>query len=211
MSIKLTDAEKIKVLNSDDLYGIMQKILLRENTIDQDREHFWVIGLSNSNRLLFIELISKGTINKTLVAPMEVFSLALQKRSVKIMLVHNHPSGELRPSEADKDVTDRLIQVGLIVETPVLDHLIISDKSYLSFQDVGLMDKLKDSKKWVPRFKEEEAIRKEATKVATEIEAKKKTLTFVKNCLKEGLAVEVIEKLTGLPIADIKKVRVPKK
>jgi DNA repair protein RadC len=154
MSIKLTEAEKIKVLNSDDLYAIMQKVLLRESKIDQDREHFWVIGLSTSNRLLFIELVSKGTINKTLVDPMEVFSLALQKRAVKIMLVHNHPSGELKPSEKDINITDRLIQVGLIVDTVVLDHLIISDKSYLSFADNGLLEQLKESKKWVPRYKE---------------------------------------------------------
>eukprot|EP01090_Pellita_catalonica_P019836 TRINITY_DN6863_c0_g1_i1.p1 TRINITY_DN6863_c0_g1~~TRINITY_DN6863_c0_g1_i1.p1 ORF type:complete len:130 (-),score=5.73 TRINITY_DN6863_c0_g1_i1:2-391(-) len=114
MDIKLTEQEKIKILNSDDIYGIMQKILLRESKIDQNREHFWVIGLANNNRILFIELISLGTINATLVEPMEVFSLALQKRAVKIILCHNHPSGELTPSENDKNLTDRLIQVGII-------------------------------------------------------------------------------------------------
>ena len=107
MEIKLTNAEKIKILNSDDLFRIMQQILLRENKIDQNREHFWVIGLENNNRILFIELISLGTVNKSLTEPMEVFSLALQKRAVKIILCHNHPSGELKPSEQDKDITDR--------------------------------------------------------------------------------------------------------
>ncbi|WP_417800293.1 JAB domain-containing protein, partial [Tenacibaculum sp.] len=109
MDIKLTEQEKIKILNSDDIYGIMQKVLLRESKIDQNREHFWVIGLANNNRILFIELISLGTVNATLVEPMEVFSFALQKRAVKIILCHNHPSGELKPSEADKDISDRLI------------------------------------------------------------------------------------------------------
>ena len=125
MNIKLTEAERIKILNSDDLYGIMQKILLREHKIDQNREHFWVIGLENNHRILFIELISLGSVNKTIAEPMEVFSFALQKRAVKIVLCHNHPSGELKPSDADKDITDRLIQVGIIVETEVVDHLII--------------------------------------------------------------------------------------
>lgn len=112
MDIQLTEAEKIKIINSDDLYGIMQKILLREQKIDQNREHLWVIGLENNHRILFIELVSLGTVNQTLVKPMEVFSLALQKRAVKIILCHNHPSGELKPSAADKDITDKLIQVG---------------------------------------------------------------------------------------------------
>lgn len=63
MTIELNDEKKVRILNSDDLFVIMRDILLRENKIDQDREHFWVIGLGNSNRLLFIELISVGTVN----------------------------------------------------------------------------------------------------------------------------------------------------
>jgi len=78
MDIDLTEAEKIKILSSDDIYGIMQNILLRKGKIDQNREHFWVIGLENNNRILFIELISLRTINKTLAEQMEVFSLTLQ-------------------------------------------------------------------------------------------------------------------------------------
>lgn len=79
MDIKLTEKEKIKILNSDDIYGIMQRILLREDKIDQNREHFWVIGLETNNRILFIELISLGTVNKALAEPMEVFSLHCKK------------------------------------------------------------------------------------------------------------------------------------
>lgn len=161
MDIELTDEEKIKVLNSDDLYGIMQHILLRENKIDRDREHFWVVGLASNLRILFIELISLGSVNKTIAEPMDVFSLALQKRAVQIILVHNHPSGELKPSEADKDTTDQLIQTGVIVRTPVLDHLIISERSYLSFADIGLLDELKESTKYVPDYVLLERIKEE--------------------------------------------------
>ena len=132
------EIELSEILTSDDIFGIMQKILLREQRIDQDREHFWIIGLANNLRLLFVELIGLGTVNQVLVNPMEVFSFALQKRAVKIMLCHNHPSGELRPSDADKDTTDRMIQVGRIVNTPVIDHLIISDKSYVSFGNMQI-------------------------------------------------------------------------
>lgn len=211
MDIQLTEAEKIKVLNSDDLYGIMQKILLRENKIDRNREHFWVVGLESNNRILFIELISLGTVNETLAEPMEVFSLALQKRAVNIILVHNHPSGELKPSQKDKDITDRLIQVGIIVRTEVFDHLIISERSYLSFADIGLLDELKKSTRWVPEFEIQNQIKKKATELSRE-RAYKEKLKIVKNLKAKGVDLETIAEATGLSIEEIEKIRVsPKK
>ncbi len=207
MDIKLTKEEKIKILNSDDIYGIMQKVLLRENKIDQNREHFWVIGLANNNRILFIELVSLGTVNKTLAEPMEVFSFALQKRAVKIILCHNHPSGELKPSEGDKNVSDRLIQVGIIVDTEVLDHLIISDKSYLSFADTGLLDELKKSTKYVPKYLLEQRFKKEATEIAE----KKKAIEIAKELKRRGTMDEDISGITGLSIEEVKKLRAKKK
>ena len=206
MDIKLSESEKIKILNSDDLYGIMQRILLRENKIDRNREHFWVIGLENNNRILFIELISLGTVNKTLAEPMEVFSLALQKRAVKIILCHNHPSGELEPSEGDKNLTDRLIQVGIIVNTEVLDHLIISEKSYISFTDVGLMDTLKKSTKYVPSYVLEQRLKKEAAKIAEQ----KKVMEIAKAMKKAGEPTEKIVLFTGLSVEEIEKFRMKK-
>lgn len=207
MDIQLTEAEKIKVLNSDDIYSIMQKVLLREQKIDQNREHFWVIGLENNQRILFIELISLGTVNKALVEPMEVFSLALQKRAVKIVLCHNHPSGELKPSEADKDITDRLIQVGLIVDTPVIDHLIISNKSYLSFVDIGLLAELEKSTKYVPPYVLIERAKEEAAKIAE----RNKAIDIAKELKRRDTPVETIAEITGLTVADIKQLRVRKK
>ncbi|MEE4000686.1 JAB domain-containing protein [Tenacibaculum sp. FZY0031] len=204
MDIKLTEQEKIKILNSDDIYGIMQKVLLRESKIDQNREHFWVIGLANNNRILFIELISLGTVNATLVEPMEVFSFALQKRAVKIILCHNHPSGELKPSEADKDISDRLIQVGIIVDTEVVDHLIISDKSYLSFGDIGLLAELKKSTKYVPKYVLEQRLKKEATEIAKRNEK----IEIAKAFKRSGLDNELIAKNTGLTIEEVEKLRV---
>jgi len=207
MNIELTEAEKIKILNSDDLYGIMQKILLREQKIDQNREHFWVIGLENNHRILFIELVSLGTVNQTLVKPMEVFSLALQKRAVKIILCHNHPSGELKPSEADKDITNKLIQVGLIVNTPVIDHLIISTKSFISFVDLELMDVLRRSTKYVPPYQLAEKIRKEATAIAR----KTRDIEIAKELKRRDMPVESIAEITGLTIDEITKLRVRKR
>lgn len=207
MDIQLTETEKIKILNSDDIYGIMQKVLLREQKIDQNREHFWVIGLENNNRILFIELVSLGTVNQALVKPMEVFSLALQKRAVKIIICHNHPSGELKPSDADKDITDKLIQVGIIVNTPVLDHLIISTKSYLSFADIGLFQELELSTKYVPPYKLAEKIRKEATEIAK----RQERTEIAKELKRDGLSVEAIARYTGLSVEEINALRVRKK
>jgi len=207
MDIKLTDEEKIKVLNSDDVYGIMQRVLLRENKIDQNREHFWVIGLENNNRILFIELISLGSVNKTIAEPMEVFSFALQKRAVKIILCHNHPSGELKPSEADKDISDRLIQVGIIVDTEVIEHLIISDRSYLSFKDIGLLDELKQSTKYVPKYVLEQRIKKEASEIAK----RKEKIEIAKTMKRANEDVEKISAFTGLSIEQVEQLKVRKK
>ena len=71
------------MLNSQDIYKIMQQILLRENKIGRSKEHFWVVCLSYSNRILLIELISLGTMKKSIVDPTEIFSFALQKRASK--------------------------------------------------------------------------------------------------------------------------------
>jgi len=217
MNVRLSEKEKIKILNSDDLFEIMLRILKRENKIDRDREHFWVIGLTNNNRLLFVELVSKGTINSSLVEPMEVFSFALQKRAVKIMLVHNHPSGELNPSDEDKDITDRLIQVGKIVRTEVLDHLIISEKSYLSFLDTGLLDELEQSTKYLPPYKKLQIIKKQERekgqkkgKVEGIKEGEKlKAREMAKELIAQGLVVDIstLSKLTSLSETEIKKLK----
>lgn len=204
MDIKLTEAEKIKILTSDDIYGIMQKILLREQKIDQDREHFWIIGLASNLRLLFIELIGLGTVNQVLVNPMEVFSFALQKRAVQIMLCHNHPSGELKPSDADKDTTDRMIQVGRIVNTPVIDHLIISNKSYASFKDIGLMDELAKSIKYVPPYQLVDKIKKEASEIAD----KNAKIEIAKELKRRNMSIDAIVEITGLTIEEINGLRV---
>ncbi|WP_127022006.1 JAB domain-containing protein [Flagellimonas beolgyonensis] len=203
MDIKLTEAQKIKILNSDDIYSIMQRILLREDKIDQNREHFWVIGLENNNRILFIELISLGTVNRALAEPMEVFSLALQKRAVKIILCHNHPTGELTPTEADKDITDRLIQVGIIVNTHVLDHLIISTKSYLSFKDTGLMDELLESTQYVPSYVLEKRFKKEASEIAK----RKEKVEIARQMKGKGMDVDTISEITGLTVEEVQKLR----
>ncbi len=136
-------------------------------------------------------------------------------------MVHNHPHGELEPSEGDKDVTDRMIQVGNIVNVEVLDHLIITELYYYSFKDDGLMEELRKSTKWVPTFIEIDRIKKEALKlgekkgrkegrkegkkVGIEVGMKKRDKEIAKAMKKKGTEIEFISEITGLSKDEIKK------
>lgn len=191
MRVRLSKEQKIKILNGKDVYKIMREVLMRENKIRRDKEHFWIIGLNSRNTLLFIELISLGTVNATIIEPMEVYSFALQKRAVSIIMVHNHPSKEHNPSEADKDITNKMIQVGLFLKVPVIDHLIISEEGFYSFAESGLLDDLAQSKKYVMQYLREEEIKREHAQ-------KDKALEIARAMKKEGYDIEAISKLTGL-------------
>ena len=165
MNIKLTERDRIKVIDGEDVFGIMRRILLRENKIDQDKEHFWIVGLATDSRILFIELVSMGAADTTIASPMEVFRVAVLKSATSVILVHNHTANDLTPSEADKDTTDRLIQVGRILNIRVKDHLVITTKTFLSFEMIELMDELRKSLKWVPPFEIVERVRAEEKRI----------------------------------------------
>jgi DNA repair protein RadC len=210
MQVKLTEIEKIKLLNSEDIYHVMQRVLMRENKIERNKEHFWIIGLATNNRILYIELISLGTINTTIVEPMEVFSIALQKRTVKIILVHNHPSGSMQPSEADKDITDKLIQVGLFLNIPVIDHLIINEKTYYSFDDSGLLLDLRINTRYLLPYKVQEKMKKEAKEIGKSEGVKEKTKQFAQKLKDKGFDIKQIVELTGITKAEATKLKVIK-
>ncbi len=165
MQMELSEKEKIVILNSDDLFHVMRRILLRENKISQEQEHFYIVCLNSINKILNIELVSLGAVDESIVKPTQVFRIAIQKGAVKIILAHNHPSGALHPSQADRDITDRMIQVGNIIHIKVEDHLIFTLDGYYAFSKRGLMEEIRGSKKFVPLYKEQEMIRKEAMKL----------------------------------------------
>lgn len=139
MNVRLTKDQKIKIGSPDDIYAIMQQILLRESRVGREKEHFWVIGLAISNKIAYIELVSLGSISAAIVNPLEVFNLAVRKKSPRIILVHNHPSGGLQPSQADKDITQNIIAGAKTLTIEVLDHLIISEEGYYSFAEKGVI------------------------------------------------------------------------
>ncbi|MFK7797009.1 MAG: JAB domain-containing protein [Aureispira sp.] len=213
MNIKLSKADKIPLLQPKDRYSIMQKILLQADKIKQNKEHFWVLGLASNNKLLFVELVSLGSVNKTIVEPMEVYSLAIRRRAVKIVLCHNHPSGTLKPSAEDYDITDRLIQVGLIVNLPVVDHLIISDTSYLSFEEIGLMEFLKKSIQYVPSYALAqrvqaliaESVEKQIARIKKE--ARQNMFRTAIQLKKHGLTAKEIAECTNLTVREVRSLK----
>lgn len=102
-------------------------------------EEFWVVFLNNSNKIVYKSQLSKGGITGTVVDVRIVYKTALEHNAVAIILAHNHPSGTLKPSEQDKQITQQLKAAGHALDIKVLDHLIITEKSYFSFVDEGIL------------------------------------------------------------------------
>ncbi len=102
-------------------------------------EEFWVIYLNNSNKLIECSQLSKGGITGTLVDVRLALRRALELSAVGIVLAHNHPSGNTRPSDKDKTITKKLKVAASSLDIKVLDHLIVTEKSYFSFMDENLL------------------------------------------------------------------------
>jgi DNA repair protein RadC len=102
-------------------------------------EQFKVILLNRANRVLGIYEVSTGGVSGTVADPKLVFAAALKANASSLMLAHNHPSGNLRPSEADIQLTRKLREAGKFLELPVLDHVILTSEGYFSFADKGLL------------------------------------------------------------------------
>lgn len=203
MNVRLTKEQKIRILNSNDMYAIMQQVLLRENKIRRNQEHFWVVGLNNKNKILFIELVSLGSVNGVRVSPTETFRMAIYKLAVNIILVHNHPSGDLKPSQEDLDLTDRLMKSGTMLNINVLDHLIISENEFYSFANEGILARLQISGKYQLIDREKNYL-KNYQKELLHIEKRKATELAKKMFLKKYPIPEIVE-LTGVKEEEIKK------
>ena len=202
MNVRLSKEQKIQILNSTDVYKVMQQVLLRENKIRRNQEHFWVVGLDNANKILFIELISLGAVNRVNANPPDVFRMGIYKLAVKMILVHNHPSGNIEPSEADKTFTDKLLKVGKLINIEVVDHLIISEEKYTSLADNGVMKELQNSGAFEIVDKEKRDL--EEWRIKTEKEYSVK-IDIAKKMVKDGIDIDTIKKYTGLTKWDIKK------
>ncbi|HSQ89228.1 RadC family protein [Romboutsia sp.] len=121
---------KYKVKNPWDIYKYYMDSLRY-----QKQEIFKVVFLNTKNEIISDVDVSKGTLNSSLVHPREVFREAIKRSTNKIILMHNHPSGNIEPSNEDKSVTSRLIKCGELIGIEVIDHIIIGDGLYFSFKE----------------------------------------------------------------------------
>lgn len=140
MKVRLPKGAKTKISASNDVYAIMHAVLMRQTKLRRRKEYFWCIGLNAASDLLFIELVSMGSLTKVIVEPVEVFWLATNKKCTRVILVHNHTGTSVRPSESDERLTRQLRQGGTLLGIEIADHLIITEKNgYFSFEDEGLL------------------------------------------------------------------------
>lgn len=123
-----------KISSSKEAYDLMKPDLM-----DESVESFYIILLNRNNQLIKKQLISKGGTNATVVDPKVVFKYALEVMANSIILVHNHPSGNLKPSEHDKRLTQKLVGAGESLDVIVMDHVIFADCGYFSFADEGIL------------------------------------------------------------------------
>ena len=122
-----------KITSSKAVFDIMQPIIG-----ELPHEEFWVLYLNNSNKVIYKAQLSKGGITGTVVDIRIIFKIAFEQNATGLILSHNHPSGKLMASEADLKITKRIKEAGQTLEIQVLDHLIITENGYLSFQDEGI-------------------------------------------------------------------------
>ena len=124
--------EKPKITSSKDAFTILRSLIG-----DLQVEEFWVLFLNQANFVIHKEQISKGGISQTAVDVRIILKIALEEMATGIILAHNHPSGNLKPSKSDHIITQKVKKAGETLDLNVLDHLIVTQKSYFSFADEG--------------------------------------------------------------------------
>jgi len=123
-----------KITCSKDVFEIMKQIML-----DLPHEEFWLLVLNRSNAVIKKELISRGGVAGTVVDTKIIFKTAIENLASSIIISHNHPSGNLKPSDADIKITKSIKDAGKIMDIPLFDHVIVTDSGYYSFNDEGML------------------------------------------------------------------------
>lgn len=132
---QLTDLqERPAIRSSKDAYDVIGPMLL-----DLRVEEFWILLLNKANEVIHRTQLSAGGVSGTVVDIRIVFKTAFDHLASGIIVLHNHPSGNLKPSQADIDLTQKLKKSGVILDVPILDHLIVSERGYFSFADEGML------------------------------------------------------------------------
>ena len=132
---KYKASELPKVVTSTDGYECLKNVF---PSLDY-REFFYILCLNRNNKVLGYCQISVGGVSGTIADVKIIMQTALKSNACSIILSHNHPSGNLVPSEADKEITKKISAAGKVLDIPVLDHLILTSETYFSFADEGMM------------------------------------------------------------------------
>lgn len=129
----IVSQRKVKITGPEHIVQIFLNILACESKLDQDKEHFWAVGLNTRNVVIYVDLVSLGTLDTAICHPRETFRLGVIKGVSRIILAHNHPSGDPTPSQDDITVTERMKTAGRIIGIEVLDHIVFTlDGNYQS-------------------------------------------------------------------------------
>lgn len=143
MTIRISSAQKkILIKGASQIAGILQDILRRKPSLRQHFENLWIVGLSNENKLQFIEITAVGRFKVTNTSPAEIFRRALEKNATKLALVQYSPKGNLMPMPDDKSTAERMVKAGELLGISVIDYIIISASEYLSFAEEGIVEEL---------------------------------------------------------------------
>ncbi len=113
--------------------------VIRKDILNKDQEYLFLITLDSRNKLISKDLISKGTLNETLIHPREIFKKALMKNAYSIILAHNHPSNKSDPSDDDIKVTKRIFKVGIEMGIPLTDHIVVTNTDFTSMKALNLI------------------------------------------------------------------------
>lgn len=132
---KIKMSELPKVVTSGDAYDCLKGVIPQMDY----REYFYILCLNRNNKVLGYSQISVGGVSGTVADVKIIMQTALKANASSIIIAHNHPSGNLVPSEADKQITRKIKDAGKVLDMPVLDHLILTSESYFSFADDGLI------------------------------------------------------------------------
>jgi DNA repair protein RadC len=125
--------ETVKITGARDVLPLLADIAARQ------QEHFVCISLNGANEVIERRTVTVGLLDKSQVHPREVFADVITDRAASVILAHNHPSGELKPSNSDLKIHEQLTEAGRILGIRILDHVIVSKKGYYSFQEAGLI------------------------------------------------------------------------
>jgi len=125
---------KLTIKDSNHVARVFLDLLALEDKIDQEKEHFYVMHLDIRERVKLVELVSLGTLTASLAHPRETFRRAVIAGSASIIVAHNHPSGEVEPSDEDTKTTKLLFEAGNILGIKLLDHVIFTNDKFFSFR-----------------------------------------------------------------------------